>query len=300
MTGCVEPIDFGLLNDAGLKGSRTKAKMTGYDVRFADWLIVHRGAGSRDARDKAYCLGKLLREYNTQLASVQEAERVAALIMRAEFEASTKRHKLFALEHYMAFQGISVHFKKPKADKRCLQFLTQEKLSTLIHAVRDYREYALIATFIFTGARLSEVSNLNIENVDFNTNSISVKNTKNSKDRIIPLSPALGAILREYLYRRESQGLTGDSPLFLSRLSKRLSGRQIEKIVKSVAQRAGLEDIHVHMLRHSFASAWVVNGGDIFHLQRVLGHSNISTTMIYLHTDNQTLRRVYEGAMPRV
>jgi integrase/recombinase XerD len=305
MTGCTEAkgagVDFGLLNGVGPNEARTRVGKTGYDTRFADWLMVHRGANRRDARAKAYTLGKILRVYGTRLSTPQEAERVAALIMGENMEASTKRHKLFAVEHYMAYQGLTVKFRKPRADKRCPSYLTQEQLSTLIHAVNDYREYALIAMFIFTGARLGEVAALKIGDVDFNGNIISVKNTKTSRDRLIPMSPGLAAVLREYLYRRGLSKLTDQDPLFISRNGGRqLSDKRIQSIISDVAKRAGLLHVHVHMLRHSFASAWIANGGDVFHLQRVLGHNDIATTMIYLHTDRATLRRIYESAMPRL
>jgi hypothetical protein len=82
MTGCTEAkkvgVDFGLLNGVGSNESRTRAGGTGYNKRFADWLMVHRGANRRDAKAKAYTLGKILREYDTRLSTTQEAERVAA------------------------------------------------------------------------------------------------------------------------------------------------------------------------------------------------------------------------------
>lgn len=294
-------VDFGLLSGARPNERGTRRQTSGYDARFADWLMVHRGTGSREARKQSQTLGKVLREYGTKLSTIQEAERVAALVVSSDYEASTKRHKLFAIEHYMTYQGMIVKFRKPKADKRCPHYLTQDQLSAMIHAVNDYREYALVAMFIFTGARLGEIVSLNVGDVDFQNSVISVRNTKTSRDRSIPMPPGLAAILREYLYRRGMGKLTIQDPLFISHNGgKRLSDKRIQSIVGDIAQRAGLPHVHVHMLRHSFASAWISNGGDLFHLQQVLGHNDIATTMIYLHTDRATLRRVYESSMPRL
>lgn len=305
MTGCIgtkgEGVDFGLLNGVGPNESRTKVKKTVYDTRFADWLMVHREANRRDAKAKAYTLGKVLRDYDTRLSNVQEAEKVAAFIMSGDYETSTLRHKLFAVEHYMAYQGMTVSFRKPKADKRCSHYLTQDQLTAMIHAVNDYREYALVAMFIFTGARLGEIVSLNVGDVDFQNNVISVRNTKTSRDRSIPMPPSLAAILWEYLFRRGMDKLTSQDPLFISRNGgKRLSDKRIQSIVGDIAKRTELPHVHVHKLRHSFASAWIANGGDVFHLQQVLGHNDIATTMIYLHTNRATLRRAYESSMPRL
>lgn len=299
MTGYTETVDFTLLDGAGLNCTRTKVGPHGYDVRFADWVMVRRGISKRDSVDKAHRIAKVQREYGA-ISNAQDAEKVAALIIASTYEASSKRHKLFAVEDWCDYLGFKVKFRKPTANRRCPHFLTQDQLRTLIHAVQDYRDYAVISTFIFTGARLNEVHNLNLSDVSFATNTILLRNTKNSRDRTIPLSPGLGAVLREYVYRRGVSSKSGDSPLFLSNRGDRLSRRRIQTIVGDVAERAGLPHVHVHMLRHSFASAWIANGGDVFHLQRLLGHQDVAMTMIYLHTDTQTIRRVYESAMPRL
>jgi len=289
-------VDFSLLTAQDTK-RRGPSQL---NERFVEWIMVNRGAKRRDARAKAYRLGKVQRECGMTITTAEEASRAAAFVLSSDYEKATKRHKLYAIEDWMRFQGIEVHFKKPRASGRCPTYLRQEQLSALIRAVHDYREYALMALFIFTGARLSEVANLNVGNIKFATHEVEVRNTKSGRDRTLPLHPSTEAILREYLYRRGLGELTDDDPLFVSRRGERLSTRRMQDIVRVVAKRAGLKGVHAHVLRHSFATAWVENGGDVFHLSTLLGHSDVATTLRYWHWNQGVARTVYQRSAPRL
>lgn len=298
-------MNFGLLSGQNIKGAehgQSKSEChKSYNERFADWIMVDKGIKKRDAVWKAYRIGKVQRDYGMQITTQQEAEKVAALIMASDYQKSTKRQKLYSLEDWIRFQGLPViHFKKPRATERCPNYLNQDQLSSLIHAANNYREYAILALFVFTGARLGEVAGLDVGSINFTNHTLTLKETKNGKDRIVSMHTGMESVLREYLYRRGMNNLEADSPLFTSYRSQRLSGKRMEDIVKEVAKRAGLVGVHPHILRHSFATAWVENGGDPFNLQWVLGHSDIQTTVRYWHWDRNTARAAFEKGMPRL
>ena len=94
------------MNGVGPNEIRTRARTTGYNGRFSDWSMVHTGANHHYA--KPYTLGKVLRDWKTTLVCPQEAEMITALEVSSNYEASNIRHKLFSIDQYVAYQGMTV------------------------------------------------------------------------------------------------------------------------------------------------------------------------------------------------
>jgi integrase/recombinase XerC len=160
------------------------------------------------------------------------------------------------------------------------------------------RDSAMTELFYSSGLRLAELAAVEVSDIDPHSKLLTVTG-KGNKTRTVPIgSVALGAIAR-WLEVRPTTA-TDCSALFTSNRGRRISVRNIQARLKLQGRKAGMhQDVHPHMLRHSFASHMLESSGDLRAVQELLGHSNISTTQIYTHLDFQHLAKVYDAAHPR-
>ncbi len=160
------------------------------------------------------------------------------------------------------------------------------------------RDLAILELFYSSGLRLAELAALDVNS--FSDTQVRVLG-KGSKERLVPVGrQARQAIERWLLVRGLLVNQHSGNALFLSKLGRRISTRQIQKRVKEFARTAGTHvGVHPHMLRHSFASHLLESSGDLRAVQELLGHSDIATTQIYTHLDFQHLSAVYDKAHPR-
>jgi integrase len=171
-----------------------------------------------------------------------------------------------------------------------------KKLSNFYQLNRE-RDTAIISFILGSGLRLSEVVNLNIDDIDFSKNSARVIR-KGNKEQYVYFSKLAADDLQEYLHIRESRyGVEKQNKaLFVAAAmgpkgkSRRLTGRSIENLVEKYATAFGKPSLNVHKLRHSFATRYHAEINDVPKLRRQLGHSSIQTTMIYTHIRNQDLK----------
>jgi integrase/recombinase XerC len=155
--------------------------------------------------------------------------------------------------------------------------------------------------FYSSGLRLAELAALNIGDIDRGSRLLTVTG-KGNRARTVPVGgPALVAIDRWLAVRPVENGDSDSAEaLFTSSRGGRISARNIQARLRLQGRRSGMhQDIHPHMLRHSFASHMLESSGDLRAVQELLGHANISTTQIYTHLDFQHLARVYDAAHPR-
>jgi len=158
----------------------------------------------------------------------------------------------------------------------------------------EIRDLAMLEMFYSTGMRLSELAGLNDSDVDLVSDQVKVRG-KGKKERIVPIGSRATAALRRYLRARaESRAV------FVNRRGKRLSPRGIQlamkRLFETVAQGTNL---HVHTLRHSFATHLLDAGADLRSVQELLGHASLGTTQVYTHTSVERLKKVYHQAHPR-
>lgn len=139
----------------------------------------------------------------------------------------------------------------------------------------------------------------NIQDIDWTERLIRVRG-KGNKQRILPIGKVAAAALKQWLAVRPAYIAEDADALFLSQQKKRISARHVRQRVGLWAQRQGLDQqVHPHMLRHSFASHILESSGDLRAVQEMLGHANLSTTQVYTHLDFQHLAKVYDAAHPR-
>ncbi len=195
--------------------------------------------------------------------------------------------------------------RAPKSAKKLPEALSIEQTIKLVDIKDDdvlsTRDHAILELFYSSGLRLSELTGVDIDDVDFTEAHITVTG-KGNKTRIVPLGEHAATAIQHWLTLRPN--LLSKNPaekaLFIGKQGKRMSGRNIQYRLKAWAVKQGLDtSVHPHMLRHSFASHVLQSSGDLRAVQEMLGHANISTTQIYTHLDYQHLTKVYDTAHPR-
>lgn len=187
---------------------------------------------------------------------------------------------------------------RPKLKKKLPDVLTVNEVDKLLdiplHTKEDYRNKAILEVLYATGIRISELTNLKINDVDF-TNKVVRVFGKGSKERIVPINKYALKYLGMYLDIRGSflKGKLTDYIFLNSKgeaISRESFGLELNKIVK----KQGLnKKVTPHMLRHSFATHMLNQGADLRSIQELLGHSDISTTTIYTHVSNEKVKNDY-------
>ena len=202
-------------------------------------------------------------------------------------------------------QNPVVSIKAPKDKKKLPQTLSVDQTIRLVD-IKDTtflgtRDHAILELFYSSGLRLSELTNLKIEDISLTDENIRVTG-KGNKSRIVPIGKnALNALNDWLLERKKIVKLSPENIIiFLSKQGNPLSPRTIQYRLKYWALKQGIpENIHPHLLRHSFASHILQSSQDLRAVQELLGHSNISTTQIYTHLDFQHLSKIYDKSHPR-
>ena len=157
------------------------------------------------------------------------------------------------------------------------------------------RNSAMVAMMARAGLRVSEVVALDVGDVALNERSgwATIRQGKGLKEREVPLSLQARRALSDYLEARPEAKILA---LFVSKSKVRLSERAIQGMVKGAALRAGIEtDVTPHTLRHTFATRFLRRGGDLATLRDILGHTNLSTTSRYVHSDAAQMQEMVEG-----
>jgi site-specific recombinase XerD len=185
-----------------------------------------------------------------------------------------------------------------------IEFLDGEEVERLLEAasgndIKSLRDRAMLELLFSAGLRVSELININRDQINLARQEFSVKG-KGDKIRIVFISDTAKNAIERYLNKR----MDLDDAIFIryskkkvleNEKNKRLTPRSVQRIVKHYAAKAGIvKDVHPHTLRHSFATNLLSNGADIRSVQTMLGHSSITTTQIYTHITNMQLKSVHQ------
>jgi len=168
---------------------------------------------------------------------------------------------------------------------------------------KGIRDRAIIELLYSTGIRVSELTGLDLEGINFSPEMIRVRG-KGRKERIVPFGSKARKAMEDYLLERQNLlkrlNKQHQQALFLNRSGKRLSQRTVQRIVSSAAVNAGIfTHVTPHMFRHSMATHLLEAGADLRSIQELLGHASVATTQKYTHLDLERLKTVFEQAHPR-
>ncbi|MCZ6658421.1 MAG: tyrosine recombinase XerC [Gammaproteobacteria bacterium] len=272
-----------------------------FEKRYADNTLI---AYRRDLE----ALAEAIDESWDRVKSHHIAAFIAKLHARALAPRSLQRtlSSVRSFFTYLEKQGVvaqnpAATVRAPKVKNKLPNTLDADKAAKLFDfeakTKLDKRDLALVELFYGSGLRLSEVVNLDIRDVDLDTGFATALG-KGRKTRQVPLGSYCIAALRSWLATRGCVEPT--APLFTSREERRISPRTVQQRLKKLSIRQlGNNELHPHMLRHSFASHLLESSSDLRAVQELLGHADISTTQIYTHLDFQHLAKVYDAAHPR-
>jgi integrase/recombinase XerC len=209
----------------------------------------------------------------------------------------------FLINQGIAKQNPANGVLAPKSARRLPKVLDVDQTVQLVEIDEDdplaIRDRAILELMYSSGLRLSELINLDMNEIDFSDALVTVTG-KGKKIRTVPVGRHAVKALKAWLKRRNHFADDNETAIFVSRRGQRISARNIQQRLKQWAIKQGLANhVHPHMLRHSFASHLLESSGDLRAVQELLGHADISTTQIYTHLDFQHLAKVYDKAHPR-
>lgn len=261
--------------------SQTTLEWHHYSLQsFSRWL-------DEDHRDPATWTPVLLREYVVHLQSTDLAPATV----------TNKVQSLLAFTRWLHEEGFTetnpgARVKKPKAPFLQKQPFTPAELKALLQTSRaNLRDHAMVSLLIDTGIRASELCMLRPEDV-FLTQSLLKVHGKGGKDRIVPLSVKSAKVLSKWMSKHQG------AYVFPSEQSERLTPNSLLKILKRLGAKAGVSNVYCHRFRHSFALAFLRNGGSAIVLQKLLGHTSLTMTTVYVALSTDDLVEQHARSSP--
>ncbi|MBO6243186.1 MAG: site-specific tyrosine recombinase XerD [Clostridia bacterium] len=219
--------------------------------------------------------------------------------------ASIRSFYQYELKHKKVKQDPTDNIQSPKIEKRVPSVLTSKEVALLLEQPSDVdlkgiRDKAMLEFAYATGMRVTEIISLNIDDVNLDEGFVVCAN--GNKKRNIPLGTMSLKALKEYVNNARDIIIKDEkeTALFVNINGKRLTRQGFWKIIKYYKEQAHItKDITPHVLRHSFATHLLQNGADLKAIQTMLGHSDISSTQVYMQFQDESLRKVYKNAHPR-
>lgn len=238
-------------------------------------------------------------------------------IQQFNYSKTTTSRKIASLRTFYRFlyreriietnPAVGVH--SPKRGKTLPEFLTEKEIEQVLNNIKmespaGYRNRTILELLYATGMRVSELSNLNFENLNLDENEIKVFG-KGSKERIVLVSERAKKFLETYIktvryliFKNEKHN--SDDAVFINKTGYRLQPQSIRLAIKEVVEKIELpKHVTPHVFRHSFATKLLENGADLRIVQELLGHSSISNTQIYTHVSTERLKQSYNISHPR-
>lgn len=206
--------------------------------------------------------------------------------------------------YYCMESGYLQQFKVTmvKAEKKIKETYTEQELEKLLKkpnlkncSFTEYKTWVFENYLLGTGNRISSALNVRICDIDFDSEMILIRKTKNRKQQLIPLSHTLSEVLQEYLLIRKGEP---EDFLFCNMYGGQGNRRTFQQEVQEYNIKRGVSKSSCHLFRHTFSRHWVVSGGDVFRLQKILGHQSLSTTKEYLDMFGHDLQQDFDSFNP--
>lgn len=171
-------------------------------------------------------------------------------------------------------KNISKGVKLPRPDPKIKQPLSAEEVKIILRELYSPRDRVIFRLMLDAGLRESEVCNLKYEDIDLENNLIRVRNSKFNRNRIVPLCPRLKLWVNYYK--------SGGEYIVLDKSGNKLKPEAIKQIFSKLKKRTGITRVHAHLCRHTFATSYIMGGGNLEKLRVMLGHSDYNVTKTYL------------------
>jgi site-specific recombinase XerD len=209
------------------------------------------------------------------------------LEMQETMTTSTLRGYVRAIKVFASYlneegytrENVFAKLKLPKDTQRVMEILSEEEIRRIYDAIepgtmRGARMFATVNLLCDTGMRVGELQGIKLDDIDFRQSRVKITG-KGDKERVVPFGVTTSKALLAWINRYRPE--TFDKSVFL------MSRQAIIAAMKRLGERSGVPRLHNHLWRHTFAVRWLRNGGNVFSLQQVLGHSDLSVTKVYMH-----------------
>ena len=241
-----------------------------------------------------------IRDYINHLAEEKQKDKTIARKI-----VSIKTFFEYLIKNNIIDNNPSEKISSPKLKKSIPKVLNINEINKLLEYKptnnKEYRNKAMMELMYASGLRVSELVDLELNNIDFNNNYVRIFG-KGKKERIVPINDIACKYLNEYINVYRASLLRGyiTDKEFISSYGRGITRQAFFKILKQIAKKQGIEkDFSPHTLRHSFATHLIEYGADLRSLSEMLGHENIKTTQIYTHLSNNKIKDDYEKYHPR-
>lgn len=291
--------------------------------RFLLFLRTERNASDLTVKSYREDLTALERYLTAARGACPPPERISTIDLRGylaslhaeNYAKSTIARRLASLRSFFRFgqregwvkTNPARPLRNPRKQRHLPHFLSTDELATLLDAppasrYQGLRDRAILETLYSAGLRVSELVGLNDADLDLAAGILRVRG-KGKRERLAPIGSFAAKAVQNWrkvrcVSDREKPGPV--TPLFVSRLGRRLTTRSVGRLLEKYLKQAALDRRTTpHTLRHSFATHLLDRGADIRSVQELLGHKSLVTTQIYTHLSTAALRAVYEKAHPR-
>ena len=286
---------------------------------YLDYLAIERGSSPNTVQSYGRDLARYLR-FLEERGIVEPSEvtrqviedHLAALVDVGLAPASVERavsaikgfHR-FMVSEQICEEHPTADLPLPRKAKHLPDVISHEQAAALLdqpfaQTATGQRDRTILEVLYGCGLRVSELCGLDLRDLALDEEVLRVLG-KGSKERIVPVMGTAATQLRAYLdlWRGGLVGRQPSSAVFLNARGGRISRQSVHTIVERYGRVVGIEGLHPHALRHSFATHMLEGGADLRIVQEILGHSDISTTQLYTHVDRTHVRMAYLGAHPR-
>lgn len=287
--------------------------MNFFDIRnqFRDYCLIERGMTAKNHKTIVRHMGHLLDYLGTEnirrvkengireYLSVNSKNRLWSPKTYITYLQSFKSYFNWALKRGLVKTNPAEGIEKPRLPKRLPRCLSRSEIQTIFEYAIQYnwqhpfertRNLAILHTFLYTGMRLNELLHLRVSDVNIDAQEIYIHKGKGGKNRTVPIHPQLSSVLRGYVQSRNNRNVF--SKWFFTGIhsDKRLYEKNVLEICKKISLKSGIK-FTPHMLRHTFARFVCDADMNLYKLKEILGHSNVSTTQIYLSVSHEGIKK---------
>ena len=235
---------------------------------------------------------------------IRDDKRLSAHSIQASVRAIKAFWSWLCAEDYIEGNPM-VRLKLPKVPHKVIATFDMEHIKRMLHALdlgrpAGFRDYSIILVLLDTGIRLGELTGLTLDNVDFEHFFFLVRG-KGDKERVVPFGGQVRRVLRRYVDRfRPEPAYPRVNELFLTSTGLPLQPHSVQSMVRRLGRQAGITDVRCspHTFRHTFAKQYLMNGGDAFSLQKILGHSSLEVVRTYVNLAFKDVAEQHRKASP--
>ena len=261
-----------------------------------------------------------LNDFPLEEVTYSKIREYVVFIQKFNYTRTTLARKISAIRSFYKYlyreRAVEINpasaLRIPKRSKSLPKFLTELEIEQILNTINistpaGFRNKTILELLYATGMRISELSNLNFENLNLENDEIKVFG-KGSKERIVLVSNRAKDILQTYIKtvrpiiskERDLSNPTPDEAVFVNNTGFRLQPQSVRLAIKEVTQSLQFpKNVTPHVFRHSFATKLLEKGADLRVVQELLGHASISNTQIYTHVTTERMKEVYNSAHPR-